>query len=149
MTELCFTGARRLARLIRNRKLSAAELVRATIAQVERVNPQVNAIVTFLPEQALVQAKALDRRLAKPRTANLGPLAGLPIAYKDLISTKGIRTTKGSPIFADHVPDEDAALVERLAAAGAITLGKTNTPSSAPAARPSMRCSARRSIPTI
>ncbi len=128
MTELCFTGARKLARLIRNRKLSAAELMRATITQIERVNPQVNAIVTFLPEQALTQAKALDRRLAKPRTANLGPLAGLPIAYKDLLSTKGIRTTKGSPIFADHVPDEDAALVERLAAAGAITLGKTNTP---------------------
>jgi len=128
MTELCFTGARRLARLIGSRRLSATELMRATIAQIERVNPQVNAIVTFLPEQALAQAKALDRRLAKPRTAHLGPLAGLPIAYKDLVSTKGIRTTKGSPIFADHVPAEDAALVARLSAAGAITLGKTNTP---------------------
>jgi amidase len=128
MTDLCFYGARKLARLIRSRKLSAAELMRATIAQIERVNPQVNAIVTFLPEQALAQAKALDRRLARPRTADLGPLAGLPIAYKDLVSTKGIRTTKGSPIYADHVPDADAALVERLGAAGAITLGKTNTP---------------------
>ncbi|MDX1376701.1 MAG: amidase [Burkholderiales bacterium] len=128
MTELCFTGARRLARLIRSRKLSAAELMRATIAQIERVNPKVNAIVTFLPERALAQAKALDRRLARPRTAAVGPLAGLPIAYKDLLATKGIRTTKGSPIFADTVPDADAALVERLGAAGAITLGKTNTP---------------------
>ncbi len=128
MSELCFTGARKLARLIRGRKLSAAELVRACIAQVEQVNPQVNAIVTFLPEQALAQAKALDRRLARPRTADLGPLAGLPIAYKDLVSTKGIRTTKGSPIYADYVPEEDAVLVQRLAAAGAITLGKTNTP---------------------
>ena len=128
MTNLCFSGARRLARLIRSRKLSATELMRATIAQIERVNPRVNAIVTFLPEQALAQAKALDRRLARPRTAALGPLAGLPIAYKDLVSTKGIRTTRGSPIYADHVPDADAALVERLGAAGAITIGKTNTP---------------------
>jgi len=128
MTDLCFNGARKLARLIRNRKLSATELMRATIAQIERVNPKVNAIVTFLPERALAQAKALDRRLARPRTAALGPLAGLPIAYKDLVATKGIRTTKGSPIYADHVPDEDAVLVERLASAGAITIGKTNTP---------------------
>jgi amidase len=128
MTDLCFTGARKLARLIRSRKLSAAELMRATIAQIERVNPKVNAIVTFLPERALAQAKALDRRLARPRTADIGPLAGLPIAYKDLVQTKGIRTTKGSPIYADFVPDQDSALVERLGAAGAITLGKTNTP---------------------
>jgi len=128
MTDLCFTGARRLARLIRTRKLSASELMRATIAQIERVNPKVNAIVTFLPERALAQAKSLDRRLARPRTAALGPLAGLPIAYKDLLATKGIRTTKGSPIYADHVPDADAALVERISAAGAITIGKTNTP---------------------
>ena len=128
MTELCFTGARTLARLIRSRKLSAAELMRAYIAQIERVNPQVNAIVTFLPQRALAQAKLLDRRLAHPRTSSLGPLAGLPIAYKDLVLTQGIRTTRGSPIYADFVPDQDAAIVERLGAAGAITLGKTNTP---------------------
>ena len=85
MTDLCFRGARKLARLIRSRKLSATELTRATIAQIERVNPKVNAIVTFLPERALAQAKALDRRLARPRTAALGPLAGLPFAYKDLV----------------------------------------------------------------
>lgn len=128
MTDLCFTSAKKLARLIRRRRLSSTELVRAFIAQIERVNPQVNAIVTFVPEHALAQAKALDRRLARPRTAVVGPLAGLPIAYKDLVPTKGIRTTRGSPIFADFVPDQDAALVERLAAAGAITIGKTNTP---------------------
>jgi len=114
--------------LIRTRKLSSAEVVRAFIAQIERVNPQVNAIVTFVPERALAEAKALDRRLARPRTAQAGPLAGLPIAYKDLVLTKGIRTTLGSRIFSDYVPDVDAALVERLGAAGAITLGKTNTP---------------------
>ena len=121
--DIPFTPARKLARLIRARKISATEVMRAFIAQIERVNPQVNAIVTFLPEQALRQAKALDRKKgAKP------PLAGLPIAYKDLIETKGIRTTKGSLVHKDYVPEKDALLVERLKAAGAITLGKTNTP---------------------
>ena len=126
--DLCFTGAGKLARLIRTRKVSATEVLRAFIAQIERVNPRVNAIVTFLPELALKESRALDRRLAKPRTASAGPLAGLPIAYKDLVATKGIRTTFGSPIYRDHVPTEDALLVERLRSAGAITLGKTNTP---------------------
>jgi len=121
--DIPFTPARQLARLIRTRKLSATEVMRAFIAQVERTNPRVNAIVTFLPEQALKEAKALDRKKGtKP------PLAGLPIAYKDLVETKGIRTTKGSLVYKDNVPAEDALLVERLKAAGAITLGKTNTP---------------------
>jgi len=123
VTELHYLPAKQLARLIRTRKVSATEVMRAFIAQVERVNPKVNAIVTFLPEQALKAAKALDRRKgAKP------PLAGLPIAYKDLVDTKGIRTTRGSLVYQDHVPQKDALLVERLQAAGAITLGKTNTP---------------------
>lgn len=129
MSELCFQGARRTARLIRARKVSAVEVMRAFIAQTERVNPQVNAIVTFLPEAALAEAKKLDRRLARRGgTDGLGPLAGLPIAYKDLVDTKGIRTTRGSPIYREHVPVADALLVARLKAAGAITLGKTNTP---------------------
>jgi amidase len=83
----------------------------------------VNAIVTFLPEQALKAAKALDRRKSFDR-----PLAGLPIAYKDNVQTRGIRTTFGSPIYKDHVPNEDHLIVERLSAAGAIMLGKTNLP---------------------
>jgi amidase len=121
--DLCFASARKLARLIRTRKLSAAEVMRAFIAQIERVNPRVNAIVTFLPEEALKQAKALDRTQASP-----GSLAGLPIAYKDLVPTKGVRTTFGSLVYKDNVPAEDALIVARLKAAGAITLGKTNTP---------------------
>src|SRR4051812_482287 len=97
--------------------------MRAFIARIERVNPKLNAIVTFLPEQALKAAKALDR------TKSLkGPLAGLPIAYKDNVQTRGVRTTFGSPIYKDHVPNENHLLVERLSAAGAITLGKTNLP---------------------
>src|SRR3972149_54339 len=129
MSELHFTGARRLARLIRTRKLSAVEAMRAFIARIERVNPKVNAIVTFVPEQALAAAKKLDRRLArKDGPAGIGPLAGLPIAYKDMVPTNGIRTTFGSPIYAEHLPGEDHALVERLSAAGAITLGQNHTP---------------------
>src|SRR3954468_2935744 len=116
--------ARRLARMIRARQVSATEVMKAFIAQVERVNPKVNAIVTFLPEQALKAAKALDRKKSS------APLAGLPIAYKDLVPTKGIRTTFGSAIYADHVPTENHAIVDRLSAGGAITIGKTNTPQS-------------------
>jgi len=121
--ELCYTSAKKLARLIRTRKVSATEVVRAFIARIEEVNPQVNAIVTFLPEQALKRAKALDRK-----GAVVGPLAGLPIAHKDIVPTKGVRTTFGSPIYRDHVPDQDHVIVERLREAGAILIGKTNTP---------------------
>jgi amidase len=123
-TEVCFTAARTLARLVRARKLSATEVVRAFIAQIERVNPKVNAIVTFLPEQALASAKSLDRK----KKTFAGPLAGLPIAIKDVIATKGVRTTWGSLVYKDHVPAEDHLLAERLKAAGAILIGKTNTP---------------------
>ncbi len=121
--DLCHTSAKKLARMIRARKVSATEVVRAFIARIEDVNPKVNAIVTLLPEQALKRAKALDRK-----GAVMGPLAGLPIAHKDIVPTKGIRTTFGSPIFADHVPTQDHVIVERLRAAGAILFGKTNTP---------------------
>jgi amidase len=122
MIEICFFPARKLARLIHARKLSVTEAMKAFIAQTERVNPKVNAIVTFLPEQALKAAKALDRRRLKP------PLAGLPIAHKDLVPTRGVRTTFGSRIYADHVPAESHLVADRLAAAGAILVGKTNTP---------------------
>jgi len=121
-TEICFTPARKLARLIQSRKLSATEVVRAFIAQVERLNPKVNAIVTFLPDEALKAAKAFDRK--RPKL----PLGGLPIAIKDVIATKGVRTTWGSLVYKDHVPTEDHILAERLKKAGAILIGKTNTP---------------------
>src|SRR3954465_6266543 len=124
--ELCFLPAYKLARLIRSRELSAAEVMDAHIAQIERANPVVNAIVTFLPEQAREGARTLDAALT--RGEEPGPLAGLPVAHKDLTPTKGIRTTFGSPIFKDFLPDTDAVIVERQRAAGAITIGKTNTP---------------------
>src|SRR5262245_53533170 len=96
------------------------------MSQIARVNPQVNALVTLVPEQARERAAAADRALASG--ARGGPLHGLPVAHKDLALTAGIRTTMGSPIFADHVPEESSLHVERMQAAGAVTLGKTNTP---------------------
>ena len=125
-TELCFLTATELARRIRVKDVSAREVMEAHLAQIERVNPKVNAIVTLLPEHAMVQAKHADEALAHGDAT--GPLHGLPVAHKDLVPTKGIRTTYGSRIFKDHVPDQHGLIVERLQQAGAITLGKTNTP---------------------
>ncbi len=125
-TDLCFRTATDLSQAIRRKELSAAEVMSAHLAQIERVNPTVNAIVTLDPEMAMQGARAADDALARGKT--VGPLHGLPIAHKDLVETKGIRTVKGSPIFRDYVPDFSALLVERLQGAGAVTIGKTNTP---------------------
>ncbi|HJN10230.1 MAG: amidase [Pirellulaceae bacterium] len=126
MTDLCFHDATELARLIATKQLSAREVMEAHLTQIDRVNPRVNAIVTLLADQALEQAAEADERQA--RGEPVGLLHGLPIAHKDLVVTKGIRTTFGSPIYGDFVPDEDALIVQRLKNAGAITIGKTNTP---------------------
>ncbi|WP_431893330.1 amidase [Nonomuraea sp. bgisy101] len=122
MTELHYLTATEMARLLRAREVSAVELLEAHLARVEQVNPAVNAIVTLVAERALDEAKAADA--AGPK----GPLHGVPVAHKDLADTANIRTTYGSPLFADHVPAKDDLLVERLRKAGAITVGKTNTP---------------------
>ncbi len=126
MSDLCFLTAVELAKLIRAGQLSAREVMQAHLAQIERVNPLVNAIPTLLPERALAGAAAADE--AQARGEPLGPLHGLPIAHKDLVPTRGIRTTWGSPIYRDFVPDQDALIVERIRHAGAITIGKTNVP---------------------
>ena len=115
-----------LAKKIRKREFSALEVMEAHLAQIEKVNPQVNAIVTILPELALKNAKMADEKLS--RGIDPGPLYGLPVAHKDLVPTKGIRTTFGSKIYKDFVPSEDALIVERLRESGAIMVGKTNTP---------------------
>ena len=125
-TDICFSSAVELVERIRRRDVSASEVMAAFLAQIERVNPLVNAIPTLLPERAEAGAEAADRALAAGEA--VGPLHGLPIAIKDLVPTRGIRTTFGSPIYADHVPDQDEIIVERLRAAGAIVIGKTNTP---------------------
>jgi amidase len=124
--DICFLTAVELAALIREKKLTAVEVMRAHLAQIERVNPRVNAIVTLVAEQALEGARRADESQA--RGDELGPLHGLPIAHKDLAETAGIRTTFGSPIFKDNVPAASALHIERIQRAGAITIGKTNTP---------------------
>ena len=124
--EIVFTPARELVRRLTGRTLGAEELMTRFLARIDEVNPAVNAIVTLVPEAALEGARAADAALARGEPP--GPLHGLPIAVKDLTPTRGIRTTFGSPIYRDFVPDEDALYVERLRAAGAIVIGKTNTP---------------------
>jgi amidase len=108
------------------RETSAVEVLEAHLAQIEAVNPSLNAIVTLVPEYARKAAEAIDRQVGKGQP--VGPLAGLPIAHKDLTPTRGIRTTFGSRLFKDHVPQTSALVVDRLQQAGAVTLGKTNTP---------------------
>ena len=126
MSSLCFTTAVDLAARIRSRDISVCEVMRTHLDQIERVNPKVNAVCTLVAEQAMDQARKHDQTLADRKPT--GPLFGLPIAHKDLVATKGIRTTFGSPIYTDFIPDTDTVMVERLRAAGAITIGKTNTP---------------------
>jgi amidase len=126
MSGICYWTALELRAAVDRRELSAREIVQAHLEQVERVNPAVNAVVTLVAEKALVAADGVDRALAAGD--RLGPLRGLPVAHKDLHDTAGIRTTYGSPLWADHVPDRDDLIVERIRAAGGITIGKTNTP---------------------
>ena len=125
--DLCFMDAIDLASHIRRKELSAREVMTAHLEQIARVNPKVNAIVTQIADEAaLALADAADQALA--RGEEVGPLHGLPIAHKDLVPTRGIRTTFGSPLHRDFVPDFDALIVERLKQGGALTIGKTNTP---------------------
>ena len=115
-----------LADRMRRRDQSAVEVTRDHLTRIESTNPKVNAIVTLTADQALADAEAADIAVAKGEPT--GPLHGLPVAHKDLVDTKDVRTTLGSPIFSHNTPDQDALIVERLKRAGAITVGKTNTP---------------------
>jgi amidase len=125
-SSVCFMSAIEMARLIRARKLSARETLAAHLKQIERVNPKVNAIVTLAAEMAADAAAKADEMQA--RKEKLGPLHGLPVAHKDMLETRGIRTTFGSPLYKNNIPAEDDIVVERMRRAGAITIGKTNTP---------------------
>jgi amidase len=125
-SAVCLMSTVEMARLIRTKKLSAREALAAHLKQIERVNPKVNAIVTLVPEMAADAAAKADERQARKET--LGPLHGLPVAHKDLMETRGIRTTFGSLLYKDYIPAEDDLVVERMRRAGAITIGKTNTP---------------------
>jgi amidase len=125
-SSLCFTSAVEMAQLIRSKRLSAREALAEHLKQIDRVNPKVNAIVTLAAEMATKAAADADELQARGEI--LGPLHGLPVAHKDLIDTRGIRTTYGSLLLKDNIPTEDNLLVERMRRAGAILVGKTNTP---------------------
>jgi amidase len=124
--DLCFLSATEQSELIRTQKISAVQLIRAHLDQIERFNPVLNAIVTLTAESAMAEAVLADKKTASNEP--LGVLHGLPVAHKDLFLTKGVRTTFGSLAFKDFVPEVDSLPVERLKQAGAISLGKTNTP---------------------
>ena len=119
-------SARELARLIRSGEVSPVEVLDAHLAVIERINPKLNAIVTLAAAQARDAARAAETAVVNGEP--LGDLHGLPVAIKDITPTAGIRTTFASPLFKDHVPAEDAEVVRRLKASGAIVLAKTNTP---------------------
>ncbi|HEX4577583.1 MAG TPA: amidase [Edaphobacter sp.] len=125
-SPLCFMSAVEMAQLIRAKKLSAREALAEHMKQIDLLNPKVNAIVTLVKEMAAEDAAKADEIQARGET--LGPLHGLPVAHKDLFDTRGVRTTFGSPLFKNFVPTEDDIVVARMRRAGAIMVGKTNTP---------------------
>ena len=121
--EICFMEATTLVALLRAKKISSVEVMKAHLSQITRVNSTVNAIVTLVEaEQLLAEARAADAALAKGHW--LGPLHGLPIGVKDLHATEGIRTTYGSPLYKGDIPQADCLLVEREKKAGGIVIGK-------------------------
>ena len=123
---LALAPALELCQLIATKQVSPVELTELYLRRIERLDPQLNAYLTVTPEQALESARSAESALLGGET--LGPLHGLPISVKDLEMTRGIRTTGGSLIFKDRVPDADSIVVERVRKAGAVILGKTNTP---------------------
>jgi aspartyl-tRNA(Asn)/glutamyl-tRNA(Gln) amidotransferase subunit A len=125
-TPLWYTPATELAAAIREKRLSPVELVEVILARIESLNPLLNAYCTVVGDRAMYAAKRAEA--AVMRGDRLGLLHGVPVSIKDLVFTEGIRTTGGSRIYRDYVPDEDEVVVERLKAAGAIILGKTNVP---------------------
>jgi Asp-tRNA(Asn)/Glu-tRNA(Gln) amidotransferase A subunit family amidase len=125
MNEICLFDATQLVAHVRSKTLSPVEIIQAFLNQIDRINPSLNAFCLVLHEQALAEAKRAEERVVANDT--LGPLHGVPIAFKDFTITKGIETTFGSWVFKDFVPREDAIVVERAKRAGAILIGKTQT----------------------
>jgi aspartyl-tRNA(Asn)/glutamyl-tRNA(Gln) amidotransferase subunit A len=122
--ELPWLTLEQAAEMVRRKQVSPVELTQACLARIEKLNPSLNAFITVTAEQALSQARVLEKEMQAGRPR--GPLHGIPIALKDLIDTAGIRTTAGSEHYAGRVPSEDAEVVRRLKAAGAVLLGKLN-----------------------
>ena len=124
--DLAFTSATELRQIIDARRVSIVELVEMFLRRIEDLNPHLNAYLTVTGEEALASARAAEQALLRGEAK--GPLHGIPISIKDLEITSGIRSTMGSLVFKDHVPDQDSLVVEKIREAGAIILGKTNTP---------------------
>src|SRR5262245_5406278 len=126
-SDLHYVPAHKLAAMMRARELSPVDLMDATLARIERINPTLNAFVSLFPADKLrSEARTVADRLARGEA--LGPLAGLPLGVKDLEDTVGLLNTHGSLLFKDHRAERDTIQVERLKRAGAIVIGKTNTP---------------------
>src|SRR5206468_12348850 len=124
--ESTWMSAAELAERIRNRELSPVEVMESTLERIESINPKVNAFCTLVPEMARAAAREAEK--AGMKGERLGPLHGVPVGIKDTVLTAGVRTTYGSRIYADYVPDKDDIIVERIKGAGAILVGKTNVP---------------------
>src|SRR5918993_1732905 len=124
VADICELNLTELSKLLAIRELSSSEAAKATLARLERLDGKLNAFITVTGEQAIAEAKKADDEIARGRYC--GPLHGVPVTIKDLFETAGVRTTAGSKILADWVPETDSAVVERLRAAGAIIIGKTN-----------------------
>jgi Asp-tRNA(Asn)/Glu-tRNA(Gln) amidotransferase A subunit family amidase len=125
MAELWKMSGWQLSRMIASRRVKPSEVMEAVLKRIEEVNPKINAFCTLVPDSAMAEARAADKKVT--RTKSLGPLFGVPVSIKDLIFTKGLRTTFGSRMYENFIPDQDEIVVERLKAAGAILLGKTTT----------------------
>ncbi|MGA8143706.1 MAG: amidase [Candidatus Acidiferrales bacterium] len=123
-SELAFLSIEQAARLLRRKEISPLDLVEAALARIERFNPVINAFITVVADRARRQARLAEKQIRQGRA--LGPLCGIPISIKDNFSTRGVRTTAGSRILANFVPEESSEVVEKLECAGAILLGKTN-----------------------
>ena len=123
-SEVTKLSLREAAELIRKKQISPVELTNACLARIEKLNPVLNVFITITAESALAQAREAESEVQRGRWR--GPLHGIPIALKDLFDTAGVKTTAGSAVFKDRVPTEDAEVVRRLKAAGAVLLGKTN-----------------------
>ena len=126
--EICCMSATELRRAIGAKRLSPVEIMDAALERIDKINPRVNAYCTVVAESARKEAKKAEQKVMNKEP--LGKLHGLPVSIKDLIFTKGIRTTGGSKMYENFVPEQDAIVVERLKNAGAIVIGKTNTPES-------------------
>ena len=124
--ELALTPVHDLVDMIKSKKLSPVDLMEVTLKRISELNPKLNAFLTIDEEEAMHAARIAEKALSSPR--QLGPLHGIPISVKDLNATKGMKTTFGSLVYKDHIPDNEGTMVQRLRKSGAIVVGKTNTP---------------------